>query len=328
MEPGFPASCLHSILSSASYKHSSSLSFRLRHCCLSSLTHCTLLPAGPTICHNVSLIVWLWKPFIPIFIRLRKEWNIRNSLVDTFATFFLLSYVKILSVSMDLLMPVPLYDPQGHVQPQFYLFNQGDVAFLSSQHLPYACLAMFSLLTFTLLPMLLLFLYPCSCFQVCLNHTGCSCQLLHTFMDTFQGHCKNGTNGTRGLRFFSGLYLLLRVVVYASTVLSYQFGSYMYTTVIIAVFSVSVALARPYKEYIHNVIDSGFLIVTALLYMTAVSFTFGGSDRTGNSSAPVCTLLLLTPLVYIIMLLISRSKLHLFSRYYFISRGYESLHSY
>ena len=49
MEPGFSACCLHTILSSASHKHSSSLSSRLHHCCLSSLTHCTLLPPGPTI---------------------------------------------------------------------------------------------------------------------------------------------------------------------------------------------------------------------------------------------------------------------------------------
>ena len=55
---------------------------------------------------NVHLVVCLWKPFVPLFIRFRRQWNIRNSLVDTFATFLLLSYVKILSVSVDLLMPV------------------------------------------------------------------------------------------------------------------------------------------------------------------------------------------------------------------------------
>ena len=49
MEPGFSASCLHSILSSASHKHSSSLSSRLHHSCLSSPTCCTLLPASPTM---------------------------------------------------------------------------------------------------------------------------------------------------------------------------------------------------------------------------------------------------------------------------------------
>ena len=269
---------------------------------------------------------------MPIFIRFRREWNIRNSLVDAFATFFLLSYVKILSVSMDLLMPVPLYDPQGHIQPQLYLFNQGDVVFLSSQHLPYACLAMFFLLIFTLTPILLLFLYPCSCFQVCLNHTGCSCQLLHTFMDTFQGHYKNGTNGTRDLRFFSGLYLLLRVVVYASTVLSFQFGSYAYTTVFIAVLSVSVALARPYKEYIYNIIDSCFLIVTALLYVLLVPLAFGEAHKTQMSLSPLIVLFELMFLVYFVMLLLSRSKLmclRLFSRcHHFFSGGYESLHSY
>ena len=173
MEPGFSASCLHSILSSASHKHSSSLSSRLHHSCLSSPTCCTLLPASPTMI-TMFVSFCLWKTFVPLFIRFRREWNIRNSLVDAFATLFLLSYVKILSVSMDLLMPVPLYAPQGHIQPQLYLFNQGDVAFLGSQHLPYACLALFFLLIFTLLPMLLLFLYPSSCFQVCLNHTGCS----------------------------------------------------------------------------------------------------------------------------------------------------------
>ena len=196
------------------------------------------------------------------------------------------------------------------------------MAFLSSEHLPYACLAMFFLLIFTLLPILVLFLYPCSCFQVCLNRTGCSCQLLHTFMDTFQGHYKNGTNGTRDLRFFSGLYLLLRVVVYASTVLSYQFGSYAYNTVIIAVLSVSVALAQPYKEYIYNVIDSCFLIVTALLYVTIFPYIFGDSHRTADSLIPVNILLFSTPFIYVIILLVFRSKLmclHLFSQYHNIS---------
>ena len=227
---------------------------------------------------NVRLIVCLWKPFLPLFIKFRRQWNIRNSLVEVFATFFLLSYVKILSVSVDLLVPVLLYDQHGHTLTQLYLFIQGDLPFLGSQHLPYAYLALFFLLTFTLLPMLLLFLYPCSCFQACLNRTGCSCQPLHTFMDTFQGHYKNGTNATRDLRFFSGLYLLLRVVVYTSTVVTYQIASNAYTTVIIAVLALSVALARPYKKYIYNVIDTILLTTAALLYVTFTPPTSSLSD--------------------------------------------------
>ena len=224
--------------------------------------------------HNVGLVVCLCKPFVTLFIKFRRQWNIRSSLVDAFATFLLLSYVKILSVSVDLLLPVPLYDQTGSTLSQLYLFNQGDVAYFSNQHLPYACLAIFFLFTFTLLPMLLLFLYPCSWFQVCLNHTGCSCQSLHIFMDSFQGHYKNGTNGTRDFRYFSALYLLLRALVYASTVLAFQFFSYAFTTICFICFSVVLSLARPYKSYSYTVNDAFFLTATALLYVSLVSLTF------------------------------------------------------
>ena len=75
---------------------------------------------------NVRLIVCLWKPFLPLFIKFRRQWNIKNSLVEVFATFLLLSYVKILSVSVDLLVPVLLYDEQERIISQPYLFIQGD----------------------------------------------------------------------------------------------------------------------------------------------------------------------------------------------------------
>ena len=38
------------------------------------------------------LLLWLWRPFREGFARLRRQWDIHNSLVDAFATFLLLSY--------------------------------------------------------------------------------------------------------------------------------------------------------------------------------------------------------------------------------------------
>ena len=223
---------------------------------------------------DVKLIVCLWRPLVPILIKFRREWNIRNSLLEAFTTFFLLSYVKILSVSVDLLLPVLLYNKHGHTIGQAYVYNQGDIPYLGSEHLPFAILALTFLLTFTLLPMLLLFLYPCSCFQRCLNRTGRKWQPLHTFMDAFQGHYRNGTDGTPDLRYFAGIYLLLRIFVYASTVVTYLTASYAYTTAIIAVAAVGVALARPYKKHIYNIIDACLLLTAALLYMTLASLSF------------------------------------------------------
>ena len=231
--------------------------------------------------HNVGLVVCLCKPFVTLFIKFRRQWNIRSSLVDAFATFLLLSYVKILSVSVDLLLPIPLYDQTGSTLSQLYLFNQGDVAYFSNQHLPYACLAIFFLFTFTLLPMLLLFLYPCSWFQVCLNHTGYSCQSLHIFMDSFQGHYKNGTNGTRDFHYFSALYLLLRALVYASTVLAFQILSYAFTIMFLIAFAVVVSLVQPYKSYSYTLNDAFFLTTTVLLYVSVVSLIFHHARVTG-----------------------------------------------
>ena len=257
---------------------------------------------------NVRFIVCLWKPFVPFFIRFRRQWNIRHSLVDAFATFLLLSYVKILSVSVDLLTPVILHDQTHAAVSQLYLFNQGDVPFLGSHHFPYACLALFFLVTFTLLPMLLLFFYPCSCFQRCINHSGYSCHSLHIFMDTFQGHYKNGMDGTRDFRFFSGLYLLLRVVVYSSIVVTYQIASYIYTVSIIALLAISIALVQPYKKYIHNVIEVCFLTLTQIGFMALRPLVFGRFSLTEEGLGLLGYIILPIPFLYISALLVWQIK--------------------
>ena len=55
--------------------------------------------------HGCRLTLYLWKPFHYCFSRLRRQRDIRTSLVDAFATFLLLSYMKLLTVSVDLLVP-------------------------------------------------------------------------------------------------------------------------------------------------------------------------------------------------------------------------------
>ena len=58
---------------------------------------------------NFRLLVILWKPFLKIFSLFRRNWEIRTSVIDAYDTFFLLSNVKFLSVSFDLLFPVKVY---------------------------------------------------------------------------------------------------------------------------------------------------------------------------------------------------------------------------
>ena len=45
------------------------------------------------------LVVRLWRPFLWCTARLRQQWNIRRSITGAFATFLLVSYVKLVNVS-------------------------------------------------------------------------------------------------------------------------------------------------------------------------------------------------------------------------------------
>ena len=212
--------------------------------------------------YNCRLVVCLWRPFLRCCIRFQRQCDIRNSLVDVFATFLVLSYVKFLSVSYNILTPSFVWNMTWIRQPTV-LYYDGSVEYFSREHLPYAVLAITVLLVFTLLPIALLCLYPCHCFQRLLNVCHLRCQALRTFMDTFQGCYKDGTNGTRDCRFFAAVYLITRVAVHLSLVLTLVSYS---TSVFITLLLIMILLLsgfQPYKKQFYNVLDIFFLVSAA-----------------------------------------------------------------
>ena len=58
---------------------------------------------------RVPVIVTIWKPFNKVLAIFRKSWDIRTSVLDSFATFFLLSYIQILNATADLLTPTQIF---------------------------------------------------------------------------------------------------------------------------------------------------------------------------------------------------------------------------
>ena len=118
--------------------------------------------------HNVMIVVWLWKPFYAYFVHFRRNSNIKGSLINAFATFLLLSYVEFLHTSFAFLFPVNVYNIHGRSKQ--YLFYNGTVEYFGPEHLPFAILAVAVVLIFNICPLFLLVLYPCQCFQRCLNH--------------------------------------------------------------------------------------------------------------------------------------------------------------
>ena len=169
--------------------------------------------------HNVMCVVYLWKPFYWILSFFRKNWNIRTSVIDSSATFFLLFYVKILSVSSDILMFTSVHSLNGSVYRALYY--DSSVIYFGKEHMVYGILAIFSLAFVVVIPTLVLTLYPFQYFQKFLSCFPIQWHFLHAFVDSFQGSYKDGTEpGTYDCCWIAqfGLYIRLALFfVYAST---------------------------------------------------------------------------------------------------------------
>ena len=221
---------------------------------------------------DYRLIVWLWKPFHRCFVCFRREWKIKNSLIDAFCTFLLLSYFKFLIVSFDLLVPVRIFDIHGETDRKHYLLFDGSVEYFGPKHLPFGILAVAVSLVFNILPLVLLCLYPCQCFQRCLNYCKIQCQTLHVFMDSFQGCYKNRTSNSYDCRWFSALYLMIRIaLIVAYGVLPNSTFLLPLVIFFVVLLLFLLAVFQPYKSSISNNINIFFLFIGCMFGVLCIA---------------------------------------------------------
>ena len=93
-----------------------------------------------------------------IFSLFHRKWEIKTSLIDAFATFFLLSYVKFANIAFDLLFPVSVHQLSltGNVTSTWRLY--ATIPYFREKHVPYAILAIAVILLFVVLPSFIAFI--------------------------------------------------------------------------------------------------------------------------------------------------------------------------
>ncbi len=225
---------------------------------------------------NFKVLVILWKPFHALFGLFKRNWDIRTSLIDAFVTFFLLCNVKFLNVSFDLLVPIHIrqINATGHLAYSWRLFYDGSVVYFGKQHFPYAITAIVVLSVFVALPTLLFILYPFCWFQKFLNLFPFRWYILHTFMDSFQGCYKDGTQGTHDCRWFASMVLISRFSLFliGAFVLSTQYFSLAaaFLTVITIIF-VNVQPFKPSMSHFTDIHVVLFLLL-GLWYVGSLTF--------------------------------------------------------
>ena len=202
----------------------------------------------------------------------------------------------------DILMPTKFIMSVDKLLDYIYVYYNGSLEYFRSVYLPYAVLAIFMFTIFNLMPLLLLCLYPCQCFQSCLNCCRLNSQVLRTFMDAFQGCYKFEPYDCR---YWAAFYLFLRIsilVIFALT----QSGFFV---LVLGIYLIPVTsfllVVRPYRESVYTIIDSVILLSTILLCFSAAGFALTTTDEWYSPFVGIMFGIgLLFPPTYAILLLI------------------------
>ena len=220
------------------------------------------------------VIVVLWKPFHYCSCRLKRKLNRHTSLIDVFAAFLLLSYLKIYYAALYILTPTRVWKPNGSYE--WVVYYDPSMKYFGQSHIPYATITLVVIILL-LLPVLMLLFYPCRWFQKCLNHFHLRSLALHAFMDVFQGCYKDGTNGTKDCRYFSSLQIFLRLfIMFLFSLTTNDFIFAFSTSLLLAIYLILFALVRPYKIDVHNRTD---IILISISLCNFVFYLYFSSPR-------------------------------------------------
>lgn len=196
--------------------------------------------------------------------------NSTTSIIDAFTTLLILSYTKILYVSIPLVSPVTVYttttDYKVNVSHFFYYFHPS-VAIFSASSFFYFFIGLITLIIFVGIPILLLLIYSCSLFRAQVGKLNTRFRIaLQTFGDSFLGGFRDGTNGGLDCRWFGSVYLIFRVIILIVYVSQMGWSNQYLTQQILCTLAIFLfAVVRPYKVDFFNFLDISFFVLLSIL---------------------------------------------------------------
>ena len=175
------------------------------------------------------------------------------------------------------------------------------MSYFGQQHLPYAILAIAMLFLFVLFPVLLLTLYPFRWFQKFLNLFPVRWYVLHTFMDSFQGCYKDGTEpGTRDYRWCASIFFIVRYLLFFIGISTFNSTYFPIATIVLIIIALLLIILQPFKPSARKLTElhTMFILLQALGYTGAI----GTSSANGSLQLPFLAILLsaaVLPLLYL-----------------------------
>lgn len=213
----------------------------------------------------------------------------KNTMIDVFATIFLLCYAKLVFTCLRVLSyRVTFNINNSSTHEIFTVKSDPTVVFFSREHLPFA---MISIVIFfvVLLPMpLLLALFPVPSFRLLLfklKFASYPIAALNTFLDKFYSCYRDGLDGGKDMRSLVSMHFFLRLICNFFNVdqvlvsVSFTIVIFLYTAS-----SLLIAIVRPYKKTYMNVTDTLILINLALISVVLNSYS---GQKNHNSATSI-----------------------------------------
>ena len=231
---------------------------------------------------NFRPLVILWKPIHKHLANCRRKLDPKSSMIAAFATFMSLSFSKILTTTLLAAFPgtYTIASDTGHkrVRALYDSSIQGNTSAEYWKQLAATPYFIPLLIVFIIaqLPTLLLLLYPIKAFRRLLTCCGSSrYHAIYVFIDTFQGHYKDGTNGSRDYRAASSISFLLKILfclILSNGHLRYGVPSHSFYSISLAYILVIVSLfygiIQPCKKKYMNVIESVVYCAVGLILLS------------------------------------------------------------
>ncbi len=238
---------------------------------------------------NFKPAIWLWnKLYGYVFRRMKLKWDANNTMIDVFATFFLLSYAKLVFTSFRMISyGITINVHNSSVQEILHVKSDPSIGYFSGEHLPFAITSA-AVFLFALLPIpLLLALYPIESFRTLLFKCSFGNRLMaaiNIFVDKFYSCYRDGLDGGRDMRSFVSVHFFLRLLGnYLSVDEILVNLSFTVVILLYVVSSLLIALARPYKKAYMNVTDT--LILANLALLSLVLDKYSVQRNHGSSSS-------------------------------------------
>ena len=257
---------------------------------------------------NFKILVFVCKPVKVCFSWFQERHRENTTIIDAFVTFFVLSSIKIISVSFDLLFPVPVYSLNSSKVISLALFYDGSIKYFGRDHLPHAIVAILFLVNFVAIPVVILLFYPYCWFQRLLSCLPSRWYLvLQAFVDSSQGCYKNGTEeGSYDCRSFSGLYFILRILSLLLYMFTLQSTFYILCGILFLLFALLLLALQPYKPESsrYTNLHAAFLILLVMLWFSLTGLSYVPHQET--TFLAFTLFCWISPVIYLILCVLRR----------------------